>query len=473
VIARRAAALALVASLGCAVGPNYERPELPAPPAFRSTPEEQASIADLPWWEVFHDEVLQALIRESLEGNRDLATAVANVELARGLAAVQRGELFPQAGYEGDAARGERTFLGSPLVEPGVGSSFLAALNFAWEIDVWGRIRRATEAARARMLASDAVRRGVVLSLVTAVAQAYLELRELDLELEISNRTVESFQETFELFTRQYEGGVTSKLDPLRGEAALAQAASTVPDIEARIVAKENEISVLLGRQAGAIPRGAALVDQSLPPEVPAGVPSMLLERRPDLIEAEQTLVAANAEIGVAFAEFFPRIGLTALYGSVSTDLSQLLESGTVAWSIAGLAAGPIWTWGQTWYLWEAAKAADRAALYQYQQSILVALADVSDALTAREKIAVQRSELERQVTALRESVRIAQIRYVGGLSTYLEVLDAQQQLFPAEVALAQAQLDERLAVVALYRALGGGWSTEGEPPAIPLPLRP
>jgi len=354
------------------------------------------------------------------------------------------------------------------------GSSYLAVLNVAWEVDVWGRIRRATEAARGQMLASDAVRRGVVLSLVTGVAQAYLELRELDLELEISNRNVKSFQETFELFTRQYQGGVASLLDPLRGEAALAQVAATVPITEERIVAKENQLAVLLGRPPGPIPRGAALTDQVMPPDVPAGIPSQLLERRPDLIEAEENLVASNAEIGVAFANFFPRIGLTTAFrGGVSTDLSQILKSGAETWALAGQAAGPLFTFGETWYSWQAAKAADQASMYQYQQSVLTALSEVSDALTVREKVAVQRDELEKQVKALSESVRIAKVRYVGGLSTYVEVLDAEQQLFPAEIALAESERDQVLAVVQLYRVLGGGWNRDAAPPSIPTPLRP
>jgi len=470
----RAASAALVVSvLGCAVGPNYRRPELPTPPSFRDAAEEQASIADLPWWEVFHDDVLQGLIRDTLASNRDLMTAVANVEQARDAAAVQRGQLFPQASYQGQVDRGKHALFGSPSLLPEAQNTFFGVLNAAWEIDIWGRIRRATESARAQMLASDAVRRGVVLSLVTGVAQAYLELRELDLELEISNRNVQSFQETYELFKRQYQGGVTSLLDPLRGEAALAEVAAAVPDLERQIVAKENELSVLLGRPAAEIPRGAALVDQTLPPDPPAGVPSLLLERRPDVIEAEQNLIAANAAIGVAFAQFFPQIGLSALYGAVSNELSDFLKSGATAWSYGAQLSGPLWTWGQTWYAWKAAKAADQASIYEYQQSVLVALEDVSNALTARQKVALQREQLERQVNALTESVRVAKIRYVGGLATYIEVLDAQQQLFPAELALAQAQLDERLAVVALYRALGGGWSTADAPPKIPLPFAP
>ena len=467
--------LPLAAALAaCAVGPNYRQPELPVPPSFRDTPEAQASLAELAWWDVFHDEVLQSLVREALEQNRNLLTAVANVEQARDTAAVQRGELFPQATYDGGAFKGKNSVLGLPTDIPNeTHSQYLAVFNFFWEVDVWGRIRRATESARAQMLASNAVRQGVVLSLVTGVAQAYLELRELDNELEIAHRNVESFDETYQLFLRQFRGGVASKLDPLRGEAALAQAAATVPDIERRIVAKENELCVLLGRPAGAIPRGVSLADQVMPSEVPAGVPSLLLTRRPDLIEAEQTLVSANAQIGVAFANFFPRIGLTAFRGALSSDLSQLLKSSNEAWAIGSAATGPIFTWGQTWYNWEGAKAADQAAIYRYQQSVLVALAEVSDALTAHEKVAIQRAELERQVEALRESVRLAQVRYVGGLATYVEVLDAQQQLYPAELSLSQALRDERLSVVSIYRALGGGWSTDEPEPSIPQPLAP
>ena len=468
-----ALALALAVS-GCAVGPDYKRPELATPPTFRDAPEQQASIADLPWWEVFKDETLQSLVKESLDKNLDLAAAVSNVEQSRDIAAVQRGELFPQVGYLGTASRGKGTSISAfDTTSTTTSSVYAGAFNAAWEVDIWGRIRRATEASKAEMLASDAVRRGVVLSLVTGVAQAYLELRELDLELEIANRNVQSFQSTFELFNRQFRGGVSSRLDSLRAEAALAQAQSTVPLIEQRIRAKENQLAVLLGRTPGPIPRGESLLASSLPPEIPAGVPSLLLERRPDLIEAEQNLVAANAQIGVAFAEFFPRLGLTTLYGSATSELDDFLKSGTGAWSRAAAATGPLVTFGRTWYAWESAEAGAQSAVSRYQQSVLAALADVSNALTAREKVTAQRISLERQVAALQESVRLAEKRYVGGLSTYLEVLDAQQQLFPAELSLAQAQRDERLVLVDLYRALGGGWSQAGEPPSIPHPFAP
>lgn len=473
--ARRTVGVALAAvAVGCAIGPDYGRPELPAPPAFREQPEATASIADLPWWEVFQDTALVGLIHESLASNRDLQLAAANVEVARYLAAVQRGELFPQLGYEAGGTRGKDTFLGAVgSTGRGTEDDFLAVANLFWEIDVWGRIRRATEAARADLLATEAFRRGVVLSLVSGVAQAWFELIELDRELEIARESVVSFGETRDLFQRQFLGGVVSKLDSLRAEAALAQAAARVPDLERQIVAKENELSVLVGRPAGAIPRGGMLAEQVVPPEVPAGVPSLLLERRPDLIEAEEALIASNARIGQALADYFPRIGLTALAGSVSTELSDLLHSATDVWSVGGSALGPLFTFGQTTYTWKAAEAASDASRAAYEGAVLNSLREVSDALSAREKLVAVRAEREREVAALRESVQISQQRYLGGLATYLEVLDAQQQLYPAEFALAQTERDQLLAVVALYRALGGGWNAYDAQPELPLPIVP
>jgi multidrug efflux system outer membrane protein len=462
------------APLGCAVGPDYRRPELPAPPAFREQIETAASLADLPWWEVFRDDALVVLIQEALASNRDLAVAAANVETARYLAAVQRGELFPQLGYEADGTRGRDTFLGSVgSTDRGTEYDFLAVANLFWEIDVWGRIRRASEAARADLLATEAFRRGVVLSLVSGVAQAWFELVELDRELAIARESVLSFQSTHDLFLRQYQGGVVSKLDSLRAEAALAEAAARVPEFERQIVVKENELSVLVGRPAGAIARGRTLTEQAVPPEVPPGVPSLLLERRPDLIEAEETLVAANAREGQALADYFPRIGLTAVSGSVSTDLADLLHSATDVWSVGGTALGPLFTFGQTTYAWKAAEAASDASRAAYEGAVLTSLREVSDALVAREKLVAVRLERERQVAALRESVAISHDRYLGGLSTYLEVLDAQQQLYPAEFALAQTERDQLLAVVALYRALGGGWNAYDAEPEVPLPIVP
>src|SRR5262245_59191327 len=279
--ARPLVALAAGAALGvaaaCAVGPDYERPELSVSSSYRDWPEQMDAIADLPWWEVFRDDALAQLIREALENNRDLAVATERTERARYLAGVQRGELFPDVGYEGVAARGRDTTAGTPTPGRGVESDYLGAATAIWELDLWGRIRRANEAARAELLATDAFRRGVVLSLSSGVAQAYFELLELDLELEIAERTVGSFTETRDLFQRQFEGGIASRLDALRGEAALAQVAAAVPDLRRRLVEKENELSVLTGRQPGPVERGTALAAQVVPPDVPAGVPSQLL----------------------------------------------------------------------------------------------------------------------------------------------------------------------------------------------------
>jgi outer membrane protein, multidrug efflux system len=457
----------------CAVGPDYERGEVPATPTFRDHPADASSIADQEWFDVFGDSVLRELVDQALANNRDLHASVSRVEQARAIAAVARSPLFPQIGYGAAASRSEHAFLGVPDAASGTTDTFLLAANMSWELDVWGRIRRSAESSRADLLASDAVRRGVVLSLVSGVATSYLELRELDLELQIAQDATASFQETLDLFNRRFRGGVASKLDPLRAEAALAQVAALVPDTERRIVAKENEISVLLGQPAQAIARGAALVDQPLPPEIPAGVPAQLLERRPDLIEAEQNLVSANAQIGASFANYFPRIGLTALGGSVSSELSDLLKSGSGVWALGAAAAGPLFTAGRTTYQWRAAQAATEAARASYEGSVLNALREVSDVLTAREKLEGVRAQQEREVSALRESLQIARVRYSGGLATYLEVLDAQQQLYPAELALAQTRRDQLLAVVALYRALGGGWNRAAAAPEVPSPLRP
>lgn len=468
---RTALVLAIVLA-GCAIGPKYRRPALPVPETFRDAASDPASIADLPWFEIFGDDVLAPLVGEALAANRDLLVAAARVEQSRELGAVARSELFPQIGYEGDVARGRGTTLGSPNFGRDTANSVLGVLNFAWEIDVWGRIRRSTESARAQMLADEAFRRGVVLSLTTSVAQAWLELCELDRELAIARDSVATFADTFGLFERQFQGGVTSRLDSLRAEAALAQAAAQVPAIERAIVAKENELSVLLGRVAGPIARGDGAL-APLPPDVPAGLPAQLLERRPDLVEAEQNLVAANAEIGVALANFFPRIGLTGLWGSASVDLASFLEASTGLWSLAAQGVGPLLTFGQTWYVWEASKSNAAATRFVYEGTVLNALREVSDTLTARTKLTEVRVEQERAVAALREAVRISRIRYVGGLSSYLEVLDALQQLYPAEFDLVRTQRDERIAVVALYRALGGGWNQYPGPPSIPWPLAP
>lgn len=450
---------------GCAIGPDYRRPqELPAAVAFRGddVAAEEAFVDELPWWSIFDDPALVELTAEALANNRDLAIAAARVEQARQFVGVARSELVPQIGYDGEAGKSESSenagFTGRSR------NLFVGVLDLAWEIDLWGRIRRATEAAKAELLASEAFERGVRLSLISGVANAYFELRELDRELDVARQTEESFETSRDLFRRQFEGGAGSRLAVERAEGALAETQAVIPDLEARIVAKENEISVLLGRPAGAIVRGVALADQRHPPAVPAGIPSTLLERRPDLVEAEQGLVAANARVGESIANFLPRIGLTTFYGRQSNELSEFLDGGSRAWSVAGTLTGPIFQGGRIWSLFQASKAEREAATRLYDQRVLVALREVSDALVAWERLAVARTAQARAVAAYREAVRLSNVRFWGGLATYFEVLTAQELLFPAELRLARIELARLQALVRLYKALGGGWSLDELP---------
>jgi multidrug efflux system outer membrane protein len=451
----------VVALAGCAIGPDYQRPELVSPPEYRgvTTPAEAASFADLPWWEVFQDEALRGLIAEALANNYDLQFATARVELARAQAGVARSEFFPQINGEFDATRGVNSTLGAPAPGAPRDNAFLLAASMAWEADVWGRIRRTNEAARAQLYAAEAFRRGVVLTLTSDVAVTYFELIGLDRELEIARENVDAFTKMRDLFERKYTGGVDSKLGMLRAEASLATSASTIPVLEQNIIAAENRLSVLTGRAAGPIARGQALTAQHLPPQVPFGVPAQLLERRPDLIEAEQNLVSANALVGARLANFLPRIGLTGLIGGVSTELSDITQQRSAMWSIAGVATTPIFQGGAIYYQYQGSKADRDAAIANYERVALEALADVSNALTAREKTAAERFEEAKAVDALRESVRISTIRYTDGRASYFEVLNAQQDLFPAETELARTERDQLVAIVQIYRALGGGWS--------------
>ena len=461
---RRAAgvgAATLTLLVGCALGPNYHRPgvETPAVTRGESGPTEAASLADLPWWEVFGDPALQALVTDAIAGSHDLAAAAARVEEARNQIAIARADLLPQISYEVGASR-QRSVV--PIVpRPITFNSFLATFNLAWEIDIWGRIRRATEAARAQYLAAEAVRRGVLLTLVSDVAQAYFELLELDRELEITRYTTTNFQNTLDLFQRRYVGGIGNLLEVSRAKAALTQARADVPELERQIVAKENQLSLLLGRPPGDIPRGAPLAANRAMPEVPIGLPSQLLERRPDVQQAEQQLVAANAEVGVAVASFFPRLGLTSLYGGQSSELETIVKSSGNVWAVAGTLMGPLFQGGRLLANYRGSSAAFDDASEAYLQTTLRAFAEVSDGLVAHQKLKGVRADREETVTALQSSVALSLQRYNDGIASYFEVLDAEQQLFPSELALARTQRDELVAIVSLYRALGGGWQLE------------
>ncbi len=456
--ARLALGLLALAAGGCAVGPDFVKPEPVVPPAYRSevAPAEAASFADQAWFDVFQDATLRGLIDDALTNNYDLRTAAARVEQAQHQVGVTRSELFPQVGYNGAAQRGS-SFIG-PNTSNQTFNTFLGSFNLAWEIDVWGRIRRATEASEAVLYATDDVRRGVVLSLVSGVAGSYFTLQELDLELEIARRTTENFSETLDLFTRRFKGGVDSKLSVERARAARAQAAATIPQLQQQLVQQENAICTLLGRPPGPIAREPLLTLRALPPQTPPGLPSELLRRRPDILQAERLIESSNAQVGVAVANFFPRIGLTTLYGGQSSDLENVIKTPGVIWAVAGSMLGPIFQGGRLTEAYRAQVADWEASQAIYEQTVLTALGEVSNALIAQQKQEEVRVEQEVQVAALRESVRLALLRYNGGLSTYFEVLEAQQQLFPAELQLAQTDLGRVLAVVDLYRSLGGGW---------------
>jgi multidrug efflux system outer membrane protein len=460
-----AAFVLLLSASGCALGPDYKRPALDMPPAYRAeeaAPEQAApaaqSLADIAWWDLFQDPVLNDLIGEALVANHDVRIAAKRVEQARYFVGITRADMLPQVQYDAGAERGKHFFGGG---NNQTGNTFLAAMQMAWEIDIWGRIRRATEASLANLYATEDVQRGVILSLITDVAQAYFELRELDLELEIAQRTRDSFQQTSDLFERQLRGGVGTRLATARAAAALSNTAAVIPDLERLIVAKENQISILLGRPPGEIARGTVLTEQAYPPEIPAGLPSSLLERRPDILVAEQTIAAANAQVGVAITSFFPRIGLTALYGGQSDDLDNLLKKSGNIWSIGGALTGPIFFGGRLYYGYKGSKAAWEEAKIAYEQTVLNALAEVSNTLVAREKFAEAQVELEKQVDALDDAVGLSNQRFTGGFASYYEVLEAQQELFPAENALARNELNQLVSVVQLYRALGGGWLAE------------
>jgi multidrug efflux system outer membrane protein len=448
----------------CAVGPNYQRPRVSVPTEYRGAEgaTQQASIADLPWWEVFKDEQLRSLVQTALVNNYDLRIAAARIEQSRQIAAQARGQFFPFLNYGVSSSDGKNEFLGNVVPnnvqEQG---SFAAVATVAWEADVWGRLRRANEAARAQYLATEEARRGVMLSLVSDVAQAYFELLDLDLQLDIAKQTTDSFSQTLNLFTQRLEGGVASKLDTSRAAAARAAAAASIPELEREIAVKENQISVLVGNNPGAISHSAKLLDQIVPPDVPAGLPSALLERRPDILTAEQQLRSANAQVGVATANYFPQIGLTALFGRASSPLSSLSSGQATVWSIAANLAGPIYQGGilkaqkrQSVAFWEQTR-------LQYEQTAQVAFQDVSNALISRQKYETVRDEQAQAVQAYEESVKVSLQRYTAGKASYFEVLDAQLQLFPAEDALAITELNRRTVIVQLYKALGGGWNLD------------
>lgn len=452
------AALALCFITGCPVGPNYRRPVVPTPDTTRGQQAlvEAASLADAPWWDVFDDPVLQAHVESALRGSLDLQAAAARVERARELVAVARGDVFPQVGYQGGVTRQRGPVAGA--ASNVTYNAFIGTFNLAWEIDVWGRIRRATEAARAEYLAAEESRRGVLLSLVSDVAETYFELLELDTELGVARRTESTFNDTVDLFTRRFKGGIGNLLEVSRATANRDTASAVIAELQRQITIKENQLSVLLGRPPGDIERGRGLDAQHTPPEIPVGVSAQLLERRPDIRQAEHAVASANADVGVAIASFFPRIGLTTLYGAQSSELENLVKSGGNVWAIAGTLAGPLFQGGRLLANYGASRAQWEESVLRYQQTALQAFAEVSNTLVTHQQLRIVRLQRADTVKQLQRSVDLSLQRYDDGIANYFEVLESQQQLFPAELDLARVQRDQLIAVVQLYRALGGGW---------------
>jgi multidrug efflux system outer membrane protein len=447
------------------VGPQYERPAVDIADEFRGRidPADAASFADLPWWEVFEDATLRGLVGGALEGNYDLQAAVARIEQGRAQIGVAASQFFPQVGYQASARR-ERTPGG--ILAPGIPSTtfnvFSGALSIAWEIDLWGRIRRSTEAARAQYLANDEARRGVVVTLVTDVAADYFRLLELDRELAIAHESAETYGRTLEVFRKRFLGGTDTSISTSRAEANVQQSLATIAMLERQIAQRENAISMLLGTNPRPIRRGMPLVAQSVP-RTPTGLTTDLLRRRPDIRQAEQTMIGANAGIGVAVANFFPTIGLSTLYGGASNKIGSVLKDSASLWNIAANLSGPIFQGGKLLESYYAQEAYWDETIASYRGTIVQAFREVADALAAEAHLAEQRTAQEAQVAALRQAVRLSLARYDTGLTNYIEVLDAEELLYPAESALAQTQRDQLVAVVNLYKALGGGWQTQGE----------
>jgi multidrug efflux system outer membrane protein len=457
------AAVAMTATAGCSVGPNYKRPSLTAPTAYRGLSPEAvdttstASLADQKWWEVFQDKELQDLIRAALSNNYDVRIAASRVLQAQAQLGITRADQFPTLNVGGTGLNQRSPAIGPiPTYTTTYGQ---VTASSAWNLDFWGRYRRATEEARANLLASDWARQQVVSTLVASLASSYFQLRELDLALEISKNTLASRKESLELTTQLTEHGIDTMLDQRQTEELVYTAAAQIPDLERQIEQQENAISLLLGNNPGPVPRGLSLTEQPHAPEVPAGLPASLLERRPDIRQAEAKLIAANAQIGVARAAYFPQISLTGSAGFESVALTSLFSGPAGLWSLAGSVTEPIFQGGRIKSGVRLAEAQQQEALLTYQQTIQGAFRDVSNALIAYRKNREFRIEQERLTASAQDAARLSEMRFRAGATDYLEVLTNETNNFSDELTLVQAQFNELQALVQLYQALGGGWS--------------
>ena len=468
---------------GCLLGPNYVRPNVDVPPSFRFAYKDVADVANTEWWEQFQDPVLNELIATALANNLDVKAAKARVDQFLGQLVSTRSALFPQvsAGFEASRQRASKS-AAVPL-PPGVGpvfNQFQPSLSATWDIDLFGQVRRETEAARANLLASEESRRATILTLVASVATSYILLRSLDRQLEIAQDTTKSRAESVQVFELRFKGGQMSQMELAQSQSEYEATAATIPQLETQIAQQEDALSVLLGRNPGPILRGRVLAALNTP-AVPAGLPSDLLERRPDLQQAEQNLIAQNALIGAARALYFPSISLTGLFGSVSSRFSNLLTGPAKVWTFAGLVTVPVFTGGNITGQVHQAEARQQEALFAYEKAIQVAFQQVEDALIALKNSREQLDIQGKQVDALRTYLRLARMRYEGGYTSYIEVLDAERSLFSVELQYTQTQSTTLTSLVNLYMAMGGGWVVEaermtapprgGQPPAAAEPV--
>ena len=454
---RRAVLLVASVSLTACLGTPYERPTLDVPSQYRFTLAEAQRPADVQWWSGFGDQVLDELVLEALRNNEDLRIAAARVDEYHGAMVTTRAPLFPSVGYAASSGQQKPS---AQVVGPGndvVANSSAAGLTAGWEIDVWGKVRNLATAANADWRASDADRRAAVLTLVSAVTSGYVTLLSLDDQLRTSEATLASRRKALDVFEKRYKGGVISKVELSQARYQYEVAAAAVPVLQQQIARQENALSLLLGRNPGPIARGRTLADLGTP-TVPAGLPSDILAQRPDVVSAEQSLIAANARVSAARALYFPSISLTGLLGVASLDLNKLFDDGTGTWSYAGQVTGPIFQGGSNVGVNQQADARHAQLLANYEKTVQQAFADVDDALIATQKSTERTQAQRRQVEALGDYARLSRKRYEGGYSSYLEVLDAENSLFNAQLLYSQGQRDRLVAHVDLYKAMGGGW---------------
>ena len=458
--------LIALALSGCMVGPDYQKPEVDTPAEWRYQVTDAADTVNTAWWKQFDDPVLDDLIEEALNNNKDVRIAAARVEEFAARVDITRSGLFPQFGYSGAGER-SKTSLDAVGTASTAGLSrtnnlYSAGLGVGWELDLWGKVRRATEAARADLLAQEESRNAIILSLVTTVANSYIGLRALDMQLEISRRTLASRKDSLDLFELQFKGGVISALEVAQVRSQYEQAAVRVPVAEREIVVLENAISVLLGKNPGNIKRGKS-IDDLVMPKIPEGLPSELLERRPDIRLSEQNLVAANAQIGVAKAQYFPSISLTGLFGYASLAMSDLFTSPANLWNAGGAAVGPIFSGGQLSGQLRASEAVQKQVLIGYLQTVQNAFREVDDALISYQKRQEELAAQGRQVDALKDYARLARLNYDEGQVSFIEVLDAERQLFDTELIETRSRNDAYASIVTMYKVIGGGWVVEAE----------